>query len=83
MVRREAYVHGRSIECIFILVEEEEDYTLKTFLLSLQEKKKQLKMQLENKSWRSDDGSEDQTSRKKKLSRNSEEVPLLAGGLYL
>src|SRR3954465_4835885 len=41
VVRRKAYVHGRSIECIFIWVEEEEeDYTLKTFLLSLQEKKK-------------------------------------------
>src|SRR3954462_6266657 len=41
VVRREAYVHGRSMEGIFIWEkEEEEDYTLKTSLLSLKEKKK-------------------------------------------
>src|SRR5436190_20765979 len=40
VVRLEVYVHKRSMECIFIwMEEEEEDYTLKTSLLSLQEKK--------------------------------------------
>src|SRR4051812_16645141 len=45
VVRREAYVHGRSKECIFI---GKEEYTLKISLLSWQEKKKQLEMRLEN-----------------------------------
>src|SRR5438270_3491828 len=47
MVRREAYVHRRSKESIFI---GKEEYTLKISLLSWQEKKKQLEMRLEN--WR-------------------------------
>src|SRR3954471_2577523 len=47
VVRREAYVHGRSKESIFI---GREEYTLKISLLSWQEKKKQLEMRLEN--WR-------------------------------
>src|SRR5438270_4824553 len=47
VVRREAYVHGRSKESIFI---GKEEYTLKISLLSWQEKKKQLETRLEN--WR-------------------------------
>src|SRR4051812_26525673 len=39
VVRREAYVHGRLRE-MFLLEKEGEDYTLKTSLLSLREKKK-------------------------------------------
>src|SRR5438270_12473168 len=42
VVRREAYVHGRSRESILL---EKEDYTLKISLLSWQEKKKQLERQ--------------------------------------
>ena len=41
VVRREAYVHGRSKESVFI---EKGEYTLKISLLSWQEKKKQLEL---------------------------------------
>src|SRR3954469_22516132 len=41
---------------VFLLEKEGEDYTLKTSLLSLQEKKKQLEMQLKTGGWRFDYG---------------------------